>query len=272
MEDSKEDVPPEQEEVKDSQKKGDRKEKSKDKRPESKLDKKTQKLIADLKRCKIQMEEAKKAIQKPPVKLFTPDIFNSLSPYYNVYTVNYLLKDLENQDQSPLRQPWGQRATALGLPDPELSLKMDKIPGPVNPSRIPGTLFRSKTWAKNIVDPEKNLGSTRLPPLPMPSVPKFHHATFQPHKMTFDELQNFRTEMKNVLVEMEEKRAKKDYDRTLKDWERMNLSELKSLPPQSRYHVKKAIHSYLGTSQGSAKALRPLTKEIWDEKSDQMVK
>lgn len=71
--DSKEDVPSEQEEVKESQeevkespKKGDRKEKS-SKRPESKLDKKTQKLIADLKRCKIQMGEAKKAIQRPPV-------------------------------------------------------------------------------------------------------------------------------------------------------------------------------------------------------------
>lgn len=77
--------------------------------------------------------------------------------------------------------------------------------------------------------------------------------------------------MKNVMVEMEEKRAKKDYDRTVKDWERMNLSELKTLPPQSRYHVKKAIHSYLGTTQGSAKALKPLTKQIWDEKSDQLV-
>jgi len=72
--------------------------------------------------------------------------------------------------------------------------------------------------------------------------------------------------MKNVLTSLEEKRAKKDYDRTVQDWERMNLSELKNLPVQSRYHVKKAIHSYLGTSPGSAKALKPLTKQIFNEK------
>jgi hypothetical protein len=78
--------------------------------------------------------------------------------------------------------------------------------------------------------------------------------------------------MKNVRTEMEDKRSKKDYDRTVKDWERMNLSELKSLPPQSRCHVKKAIHSYLGTSHGAVKALKPLTKELWDEKAKPMVK
>lgn len=36
-------------------------------RPTSKLDKKTQKLIADLKRCRIQMENTRKSIQKPTV-------------------------------------------------------------------------------------------------------------------------------------------------------------------------------------------------------------
>jgi hypothetical protein len=53
--------------VKESKEKDDHKKKSSKQRPESKLDKKTQKLIADLKRCRLQMEEARKAIQKPSV-------------------------------------------------------------------------------------------------------------------------------------------------------------------------------------------------------------
>lgn len=53
-----------------------------------------------------------------------------------------------------------------------------------------------------------------------------------------------------------------DHTRTLNDWHRMNLTELKSLPEQSRFHVKKAILSYLGTSKGCNKALRPLLNEL----------
>lgn len=48
----------------------------------------------------------------------------------------------------------------------------------------------------------------------------------------------------------------------MNDWQRMNLTELKVLPEQSRYHVKKAIMSYLGTSKGSNKALKPLLGEL----------
>ena len=42
----------------------------------------------------------------------------------------------------------------------------------------------------------------------------------------------------------------------------MNLAELKQLPAQSRYHVKEAIVSYLGTTKGSNQALKPLLDEI----------
>ena len=37
-----------------------------------------------------------------------------------------------------------------------------------------------------------NQGSTRLPPLPMPSFPKFNQSSYQPNKMTYDELAHFR--------------------------------------------------------------------------------
>lgn len=61
---------------------------------------------------------------------------------------------------------------------------------------------------------------------------------------------------------MAERQAEADYERTIQDWNRMNLSELKKLPPSPRYHIKKAIESYLGTSRGSSRALKPLTKEL----------
>ena len=55
---------------------------------------------------------------------------------------------------------------------------------------------------------------------------------------------------------------KEDQQRTLNDWNRMNLKELKELPQQSRYHAKKAIMSYLGSSKGSNKALKPLLNDF----------
>ncbi|XP_032227875.2 uncharacterized protein LOC5503752 [Nematostella vectensis] len=248
------------------------KEKEKEKRPASKLDKKTQKMIADLQRCKKQMVETRRNTHRPPTREFTPDIFNSLSPYYNTYIVNYIVHELENPDPQVLRTGWGHRAMALGVIDPEISWKMDNFPGPVQPSRIPGTLFKARNWSRNLSGKDGDLGSTRLPPLPMPSVPKFHQATFQPNKMTFNELGQFRSEMKNMTQKLAEKRSKEDYDRTVKDWQRMNLSELKDLPAHSRYHVKKAIFSYLATSQGSAKALKPLTKELQAHTPEPLVK
>ena len=61
---------------------------------------------------------------------------------------------------------------------------------------------------------------------------------------------------------MAQKRAKFDYDRTVNDWQRMNLSELKQLPPQSRYNVKKAVQTYLGTSKGSNKAVKQVIGDL----------
>lgn len=55
---------------------------------------------------------------------------------------------------------------------------------------------------------------------------------------------------------------KEDHSKTVDDWNRMNLAELKALPLQSRFHVKKTIVSYLGTSTGSNKALKPLLNEL----------
>ena len=68
--------------------------------------------------------------------------------------------------------------------------------------------------------------------------------------------------MKTVRHTLAQKRANYDYDRTVSDWQRMNLSELKELPAQSRYHVKKAVMTYLGTSKGSNKAVKQVIQEL----------
>lgn len=223
------------------------------------MDKKTQQMLAEFYRLKNQMREFQQSIQRPPVRPFTPDIFNSLSPYYNRYMVNTTIQDLQ-QEVLPYRG-YGNRPTALGVVEPEISWKLDNFPNPVSQSRLPGRLFHPTKWSRNLSQPNKE-GSTRLPPLPMPNFPKFNQSNYQPHKMTFDHLADFRSELSSTSEALAERQAKADYERTIQDWNRMNLSELKKLPPSPRYHIKKAIESYLGTSRGSSLALKPLTKEL----------
>ena len=75
-------------------------------------------------------------------------------------------------------------------------------------------------------------------------------------------IRSFRQDLDHTYKRKAEKQAKVDYERTVEDWHRMNLVELKKLPPNPRYHFKKAIVSYLGTTPGSSRALAPLTKVL----------
>lgn len=229
-------------------------------RASTNLDKKTQQMVAELKRLKSQMVEFKQSVHRPPVRPFTPDIFNSLSPYYNQYLVNCTIQDLQQDLRIP--RGFGHRPTALGVVDPEVAWRMDNFPNPVQNSRLPGRLFRPADWSKNTSTSRDNQGSTRLPPLPMPTFPKFNQSNYQPNRMTYDELRNFREDLSLTYERQAQKQARVDYERTVQDWHRMNLSELKKLPPSPRYHIQKAIVSYLGTSRGSSQALIPLTKEL----------
>ncbi len=68
--------------------------------------------------------------------------------------------------------------------------------------------------------------------------------------------------MDRKIENLNRKRVQMDYERTLKDWERMNLNELRELPPYSRYHVGKAIKTYFGTSKGGTRAVNSLSKQL----------
>ncbi|XP_074606805.1 uncharacterized protein LOC141859819 [Acropora palmata] len=224
------------------------------------FNKKTQQMVAELQRLKIQMSEFHQSVQRPPVKPFSPDIFNSLSPYYNQYLVNCTIQELLQEHGIP--RGYGHKPTALGVVDPEVAWRMDNFPNPVQQSRLPGRLFHATQWSRNAVTSHENRGSTRLPPLPMPSFPRFNQSHYQPNKMTYDELTDFRQDLGHTYKRKAERQAKVDYERTVQDWHRMNLVELKKLPPSPRYHIKKAIVSYLGTTPGSSRALAPLTKAL----------
>lgn len=227
------------------------------------LDKKTQQMVAELYRLKWQMTAFKQSIQRPPVRPYTPDIFNSLSPYYNQYLVDSTIQDLMQEPEVRMPRGYGHRPTALGIVDPEIAWRMDNSPNPVPLSRLPGRLFHnSADWSRNMLNSRDNQGSTRLPPLPMPSFPRFNQSNYQPNRMTYDELPNFRSDLRKTYDKQAEKQEKVDYQRTVQDWNRMNLSELKKLPPNPRYHFKKTIVSYLGTTPGSSKAIVPLTEEL----------
>ncbi|KAJ7388656.1 hypothetical protein OS493_036510 [Desmophyllum pertusum] len=194
-------------------------------------------MLCELQRVEKDMINNSSIVSKPEVKPYTPDIFNDLSPYYNRYIVKYMIND--QVDYVP-RPGWGTRATTLRLVDPEESWRMDHFPGPKYDTVIPRCFYKPQIWSKNVSGKDDNQGSTRLPPIPKP----------------------FRSDINRLKETKAQRRMKEDRQRTLNDWQRMNLTELKVLPDQSRYHVKKAIMSYLGTSKGSNKALKPLLSEL----------
>ena len=68
--------------------------------------------------------------------------------------------------------------------------------------------------------------------------------------------------MDQEIEKLNKRKIKLDYQRTLRDWERMNLTELKELPPYSRYHVSKAVKTYFGTSKGAIRAINSLSKQL----------
>lgn len=77
-----------------------------------------------------------------------------------------------------------------------------------------------------------------------------------------------RIELERKIENLNKKKIQIDYDRTIKDWERMNLNELKELPPYSRYHVGKAIKTYFGTSKGASLAVSSLSKNLVLQKNE----
>lgn len=216
-------------------------------------------LLGELYRVRKEMINNSTIVSKPEVKPYTPDVFNDLSPYYNKFIIDYMIND--QIDYVP-RPGWGTRATSLRLVDPDVSWRMDHFPGPVYDSVVPRGFYKPQIWSKNVPGKDDAQGSTRLPPIPKVTYPRFQQKQYQHFNMDYSHVQPFRRDIERLKETKAQRRMKEDQTRTLNDWNRMNLAELKTLPLQSRFHVKKAITSYLGTSKGCNKALRPLLDEL----------
>ena len=57
-------------------------------------------------------------------------------------------------------------------------------------------------------------------------------------------------------------RFKRDYQRTQQDWTRMELDKLRDIHEVNRSHMRITCGTYLGTSTGSRKAIKSLTKVL----------
>lgn len=216
-------------------------------------------MLCELLRVRQEMIDNSTLGRKSEVKPYTPDVSNELKPYYDKYLVDYMIND---QGILVPRPGYGQRPTSLGLVDDEVSWRMDHFPGPLHDSILPRYIEKQKSWSKNAPGSQTNVGSTRLPPIPKVVIPNYKKPQYQHFNMNYGHVQPFRAEVKDIQTTLAKQRAKYDYDRTMRDWERMNLMELKQLPAVSRYNVKKAVVTYLGTSKGSNRAVREVVENL----------
>jgi len=206
---------------------------------------------------KKQIQENAKICKPKPQGPFTPNLTNTLGPYRNSYLLELMEEELPKEFAS--WGQWGQRNTAQNIVEPEISWKMDNV-----------TLFTTSTntepkkwkkWSKNLSGNDPSQGSTRLPPISDIKIKRIKNPNYQHFKMKYDNVPQFRKEVGSIMQSYSADRAKSDYSRTMKDWERMNLAELRELNPQHLYHVAQNIKAYLGSSEGSAKAVKELTKK-----------
>nr|XP_006818363.1 PREDICTED: chromatin assembly factor 1 subunit A-B-like isoform X2 [Saccoglossus kowalevskii] len=150
-----------QEEAKEGEGEGGDKKKEEKKEKPSIEDRRHRQYKKQLNKMQETLNEEKSKIVKPEYTPYTPYIWNSLTPYYETNTVQYLM-DLPNE----VRHGYINRNTAQGLVDPEVSHRMDIELDPV-PNDIVMTP-RDKSGKKdNNKKSKKKEGSTRLPKWPV---------------------------------------------------------------------------------------------------------
>ncbi|XP_071854031.1 uncharacterized protein [Apostichopus japonicus] len=216
--------------------------------------------VAEFERLRTSLAKESTRIVKPDFKEYSPFIWTSLKPYYNTYTVQYLLDSPEH-----VRHGYITRKTAIGLVDPEVSHSMDVIVDgvpeskPIDPRE---TYFwmRQKSPREKKNDKSKPDGSTRLPKWP---VVKFQKPEIGLQKeINWGDVPKLRDQLNERYGGNAEQRYKSDFTRTKQDWNRMELEALKDINEVNRGHMQLTCHTYLGTSAGSRKAVSSLAKVL----------
>ncbi|XP_072175918.1 uncharacterized protein [Diadema setosum] len=213
-------------------------------------------IAAEFNRLRDSLDVEKTRIKHPEYKEYTPFIWTSLEPYYNTYTVSFLLDYPEH-----VRHGYITRKTAIGIVDPEISHNMDESLDavPVSTPRSP----REEHVVPKIVRGEKAReakGSTRLPRWP---VVKFNRPQMaKERQLNWGDVPKLREDLHTKYSSNSQDRQKYDANRTKHDWYRMDLAQLKDINEVSRAHMKITCHAYLGTSSGSKKAISSLAKVL----------
>ncbi|XP_022088772.1 uncharacterized protein LOC110978251 isoform X2 [Acanthaster planci] len=219
--------------------------------------KRQQQFIAEFNRLKASLEQEATRIVKPEFKQYSPYIHTSLAPYYNTYTVQFLLSLPPH-----VRHGYITRKTAIGLVDPEVSHNMD-----VNVDLVPGSVPIPVTSMDPKLSPRSQglkggkdgMGSTRLPKWP---VVKFRKTEDPNKKLDWGDVPRLRDTLKTQYSSNAQERIKFDYERTKQDWDRMELDRLREIHEVNRSHMRITCGTYLGTSKGSNKAIKNLTKVL----------
>lgn len=221
---------------------------------------KKQHFVAEYERLKTSLAKEATRIAKPEFKEYSPFIWTSLKPYYNTYTVQFML-DLPEH----VRHGYITRKTAIGLVDPEVSHSMDVVVDSV-PESLPMDPKETYFWMKQKsprarkTDPTGMDGSTRLPKWP---VVKFQKPEIGlQEQINWGDVPKLREQLKERYGGNADVRYKSDYTRTKQDWYRMELEELKNINEVNRGHMQLTCHTYLGTSPGSKKAVASLAKVL----------
>jgi len=220
---------------------------------EAEPSKRQKQFVAEFNRLKANLEKEATRIVKPEFQEYTPYIHTSLAPYYNTYTVQFLLSLPPH-----VRHGYITRKTAIGLVDPEVSHSMDvnvdKVPESVP---IPVISIDQDLLPKNQGLKSGKEGSTRLPKWP---VVKFRKHEDPNKKLDWGDVPRLRDSLKMQYSSNAQERIKNDYQRTKQDWERMELDKLRDIHEVNRSHMRITCGTYLGTSMGSNRAIKSLTK------------
>ncbi|XP_071804096.1 uncharacterized protein [Asterias amurensis] len=216
--------------------------------------KRQKQFVAEFNRLKDSLEKEATKIIKPEFQPHTPYIHTSLAPYYNTYTVQYLL------DLPPhVRHGYITRKTAIGLVDPEVShtmdVSLDSVPDSVE---IPVTSMTGDLSPRSQAVKNRE-GSTRLPKWP---VVKFQKREDPNKKLNWSDVPKLRESLKTQYSSNAQDRIKRDYQRTQQDWTRMELEKLREIHEVNRSHMRITCGTYLGTSKGSRQAVKSLTKVL----------
>lgn len=220
---------------------------------------------AELNRIKNGLAQDREKVKAPPIQEHVPYTYNSLDPYYNCDTAQFIIElgdEVEEKKRSDdnvsLTPSYLSRKTALGMVDPWVNNQMDMLDKTDKPLTTP----RSENKKKDKEDKKKEErppkeGSTRLPKFPAVGMSK---KGIKPD-LYYSDVEELRQTIKQKIGVGAEAKVSQDYTRTKQDFFRMELDKMDEYHnDKSRQNMSKVYYAYLENTPGSKKAIRECLK------------